>query len=369
MLTREVPELEQRQTMSKFFSDKYRNLVPYTPGEQPKDTKYIKLNTNESPFPPSPKTVQAASEQAAKCELYSDPTCSMLCERASEYYGVEKENIIFTNGSDEVLNFAFMAFSDAHHPLAFADITYGFYSVFAELNNIPYRKIKLNESLEINCEDYKSTSENIVIANPNAPTGIALPLSEIEKIVKSNSERIVIIDEAYVDFGGESAVPLTKKYKNLLVVQTFSKSRSLAGARLGIGIGDSELIADLNTIKYSTNPYNINRMSAAAGYAALGDDEYYKENVRQIIENRQYLTKELCALGFACTDSRANFVFAKSTKIGGEELYLSLKKKGILIRHFDGERIRNYNRITVGTRKQCEALISAIAEILKEKQS
>ncbi len=353
--------------MSKYFSDRYSTLVPYTPGEQPKDTKYIKLNTNESPYPPSPATASAASEEAARCELYSDPTCQKLTEKAAEYFGVGTENIIMTNGSDEVLNFAFMAFSDEGHPIAFADITYGFYSVFAELNHIPYRIIKLNEDLSISVEDYIKAKENIVIANPNAPTGIALPLSEIERIVASNPERIVIIDEAYVDFGGESAVALISRYDNLLVTQTFSKSRSLAGARLGIGIGNAALIADLNTIKYSTNPYNVNRMSAAAGYAALCDDEYYKKNAEQIAKNREYLQDSLRALGFECTDSKANFVFAKNNKIGGGELYLLLKAKGILVRHFEKDRISEYNRITVGTREQCDALLDAISEILKEK--
>ncbi len=355
--------------MSKFFSNKYSSLVPYTPGEQPKDTKYIKLNTNESPFPPSPATVRAASEQAGKCELYSDPECTELSKKAAEYFGVERENVILTNGSDEVLNFAFMAFSDEEHPMAFADITYGFYSVFAEINRIPYRIIKLNRELSLDVDDYINAKENIVIANPNAPTGILLSVSDIERIASSNPDRVVIVDEAYIDFGGESAVPLTKKYNNLLVTQTFSKSRSMAGARLGIGIGCAELIADLNTIKYSTNPYNVNRMTAAAGYAALCDDEYYKNNAKIIAENREYLQKELRALGFECTESKANFVFAKSEQIDGGELYLALKSKGILIRHFDKERIKNYNRITVGTREQCDALLCATAEILKERRA
>ncbi len=353
--------------MSRFFSDKYASLIPYTPGEQPKDTKYIKLNTNESPYPPSPATVKAAAEEAGKCELYSDPECTLLSEKAAEYFGVERENIILTNGSDEVLNFAFMAFSDQDHPMAFADITYGFYSVFAQLNHIPYRIIKLNDDMTLNVSDYTKATENIVIANPNAPTGIALPLSDIERIVASNPYRVVIVDEAYIDFGGESAHTLIKKYDNLLVTQTFSKSRSLAGARLGIGLGCAQLIADLNTVKYSTNPYNVNRMTAAAGYAALCDDSYYKANAKEIEKNREYLQASLRSLGFVCTQSSANFVFAKSEQIGGETLYLKLKEKGILVRHFAGERIKEYNRITVGTREQCEELISAITEILKEQ--
>ena len=354
--------------MSRFFSKKYSSLVPYVPGEQPKDTKYIKLNTNESPYPPSPATIAAVLSEASQLQLYSDPECSILTKKAAEYFGVGERNVILTNGSDEVLNFAFMAFCDSEHPIAFADITYGFYSVFANLGGIPYRTVKLTSDLCINVSDYIGTAENIVIANPNAPTGIALPLSDIEKIVASNPDRIVIIDEAYVDFGAESAVPLTLKYDNLLVTQTFSKSRSMAGARLGIGIGNEKLIADLNTIKYSTNPYNVNRMTCMAGYAALCDDEYYKGNCSKIIDDREYLHRELEALGFEHTPSQTNFVFSRSDKIGGGELYTRLKEKGILVRHFDTERIADFNRITVGSRKECEALIAAIKEILKEKE-
>jgi len=354
--------------MSRFFSDKYSSLVPYVPGEQPKDTKYIKLNTNESPYPPSPATIAAASGEAGRLELYSDPECSILTKKAAEYFGVSERNVIMTNGSDEVLNFAFMAFCDSEHPIAFADITYGFYSVFALLNGIPYRTLKLDSNLCIDPSDYIETRDNVVIANPNAPTGIALPLSKIEEIVASNPDRVVIIDEAYVDFGAESAVPLTLKYDNLLVTQTFSKSRSMAGARLGIGIGNEKLIADLNTIKYSTNPYNVNRMTCMAGYAALCDDEYYKHNCALISETREALHRELEALGFEHTPSVTNFVFAKSDKIGGGELYAKLKEKGILVRHFDADRISGYNRITVGTKEQCGALTQAIKEILKEKQ-
>ena len=353
--------------MSRFFSDRYSSLIPYVPGEQPKNTKYIKLNTNESPYPPSPATIAAATAEASQLELYSDPECSKLTKKAAEYYGVSERNVIMTNGSDEVLNFAFMAFCDSTHPIAFADITYGFYPVFANLNGIPYRTLKLTSDLRIDVSDYIGTKENVVIANPNAPTGIALPLSDIEAIIASNPDRVVIIDEAYVDFGGESAVPLTLKYDNLLVTQTFSKSRSMAGARLGVGIGNEKLIADLNTIKYSTNPYNVNRMTCAAGYAALCDDEYYKYNCSLISKSREYLHRELEALGFVHTPSLANFVFAKSNKISGEELYTKLKEKGILVRHFDTDRISDYNRITVGSKEECEALVAAIKEIFKEK--
>ena len=255
--------------MSRFFSGKYKELVPYTPGEQPKDFKYVKLNTNESPFPPSQGAIKAASEASEKLELYSDPECRALRLKLAEYYGVDYDETIVTNGSDEVLNFAFMAFCDADHPAAFPDITYGFYPVFAELNGIPYTEIPLCDDFTVNVEDYIGINNTIFIANPNAPTGIALPVSEIRKILESNPQSVVVIDEAYVDFGAESCIPLIHEYDNLLVTQTFSKSRSMAGARLGFGIGSKELISDLHTIRYSTNPYNVNSMTLAAGRQML----------------------------------------------------------------------------------------------------
>ena len=310
--------------------------------------------------------LEAVSAEVEKLRLYSDPECTKLREKAAEVFDVSPERIIMTNGSDEVLNFAFMAFSDEEHPIVFSDITYGFYSVFAEINRIPYEIIPLKEDFSIDCRDYVAINKNIVIANPNAPTGLVLPLSEIERIVSSNPNNVVIIDEAYVDFGAESAIRLTEKYDNLLVTGTFSKSRSMAGARLGFGIASEALIRDLNTVKYSTNPYNVNRMTAAAGYAALCENDYYLDNCNRIIETREYLTGELISLGFECTDSRANFVFARHPDIGGGELYLALKQRGILVRHFDRERISEYNRITVGTRSEADALLGAIREILEE---
>ncbi len=352
--------------MSRFFSKKFKSLVPYTPGEQPRDMKYIKLNTNESPFPPSPKVSEAVLAESKKLELYSDPECKRLTTTLASLYGVKPSEVILVNGSDEVLNFAFMAFADEEHSLAFADITYGFYPVFAELHRIPYREIPLCKDFSICADDYIGTNETVVIANPNAPTGKILPLSEIERIVASNPHRMVIVDEAYIDFGGKSAVGLVHKYDNLLVTQTFSKSRSMAGARLGFGIGNERLIADLHTIRYSTNPYNVNRMTEAAGVAALEENEYYVSNCQTIIKNRAYTTAALRELGFEVLDSAANFVFARSADIGGEELYLALKKRGILVRHFKKERIKDFNRITIGTAEQMQALIAAVKEILEE---
>ena len=351
--------------MSRYFTHRLDRLTPYTPGEQPRDMQYIKLNTNESPFPPSPAVTRAATAEAGRLQLYSDPTCRELTDKLAEVYGVSPEQVILTNGSDEVLNFAFMAFADEEHPLVFPSVTYGFYPVFAELNRIPYEEIPLKADFSVDYRDYMNfNGKTIVIANPNAPTGLCLTLSEIEEIVKSNPDGVVIIDEAYVDFGAESAVALVDKYDNLLVTQTFSKSRSLAGARLGFGIGNKNLIADLHTVRYSTNPYNVNRMTAAAGYAALCDNEYYMQNCRTVMENRAYTTEALRALGFEVLDSLTNFVFAKSDRMGGEALYLELKRRGILVRHFTKPGIEDYNRITIGTKKQMEALIATVSDIL-----
>lgn len=352
--------------MSRFFSEKFSALTPYTPGEQPRDMRYVKLNTNESPFPPSPQAQELAKQAAENLQLYSDPECRDLIAAAAEILGVGQEEIIFSNGSDEILNFAFMAFCDETCPALFPDITYGFYPVFAELNRVPCRQIPLREDFSIAPEDYIGVPGTVFLANPNAPTGMALSLSEIEAIVKSDPNRLVVIDEAYVDFGAQSAVPLTRTYDNLLVIQTFSKSRSLAGARLGFAIGCKTLIRDLNTIRYSTNPYNVNRMTMAAGIGALRDGDYFKTCCKTIVENRAWTVEKLEKLGFTVLPSRANFVFARSQKIGGKELYLQLKEKGILVRYFDKDRLRDYTRITIGSREQMQTLMDTLKEILEE---
>ena len=351
--------------MSRFFSEKYKKLVPYTPGEQPKDTEYIKLNTNESPFPPSEKAIKYATEEAGRLNLYPDPECRALTQKIADLLGVDFDEVLVTNGSDEILNFAFMAFCDEKNPAVFPDLTYGFYSVFAQLNGIAYEEIPLRDDFTININDYFGAKKTIFIANPNAPTGIALTVSEVEEILKANPDNVVVIDEAYVDFGNESCVKLVHKYDNLLVTQTFSKSRSMAGARLGFGVGCKELIQDLNTIKYSTNPYNINKMTMAAGVGVLEDEEYTLVNCKEIIKNREFTTSEIKKLGFIVTDSTTNFVFASHPDIDGEKLYQMLKERGILVRHFNNPRISQYNRITVGTREQMEKLIDAIKSILE----
>lgn len=353
--------------MSRFFSDKYKRLTPYTPGEQPKNRQFVKLNTNESPYQPSPTAQAYAAKAAQDLQLYCDPDCTALTAKLSELYGIGTENILFTNGSDEALNFAFMAFCDSEHPAVFPDITYGFYPVFADLNGIPYEEIPLSEDFSVNVKDYCGIGKTIFLANPNAPTGIALPLSDIERILRSNPDSIVVIDEAYVDFGTDSAVSLIDKYDNLIVTQTFSKSRSLAGGRLGMAIACADLIRDLNTVKYSTNPYNVNSVTQAAGLGALIDADFFEKNCSEIERNREFLKKSLKNLGFFTTKSAANFVFARHPALSGEDLYLKLKERGVLIRHFDLERIRDYNRITVGTREELEILLGHIKEILEER--
>ncbi len=354
--------------MSRFFNERFASLEAYTPGEQPRDKKYIKLNTNESPFPPSDAVVRAINAQSVKdLRLYPDPEARALKDAVAKLYGVDRENVFLSNGSDEILNFSFMSFFDKNG-VAFPEISYGFYKVYAELYGLDYKAIPLCSDLSIDPEDYINIGRGVVIANPNAPTGLALSREDVERIVSSNMDNVVIIDEAYVDFGGESSVELVKKYDNLLICATFSKSRSLAGARLGFAIGCKELISDLERIKYSTNPYNINRLTMIAGEAAIADNDYYMGNCRIIEENRDYATEGLRSLGFDVVESKANFIFAKSDKIGGEELYLKLKSRGILVRHFSNEKIKEYNRITIGTRDEMTALLDAVSDILGGKE-
>ena len=350
--------------MSKFFSTRHNNLTPYTPGEQPKDQQYVKLNTNESPFPPSENVLRAATDAAGRLQLYSDPECTRLAEAFQAVFGVKKTEVVFGNGSDELLDFAFSAFGDDEHPFAFPNISYGFYPVFAEFNHVPFDEIPLRGDFSIDASDYYGIGKNIVIANPNAPTGLTVTPEEIAEMCRTNPENVVVIDEAYVDFGGESAMPLIGEFSNLLVVGTFSKSRSLAGARLGFAVGNEALIADLNTIRYSTNPYNVNSMTIAAGTAALESNEYYMENCRTITETRAWTKKELERLGFSVLDSKSNFLFARSDSCPGEKLYRTLKERGVLVRWFDKDLIRSFVRITIGTKEQMERLIREIEGIV-----
>ena len=350
--------------MSRYFSEKFAELKAYVPGEQPKEQQYIKLNTNENPFPPHPAVMKAAEEAAGKLQLYPEPECTELRKTLAERLNVSPEELIITNGSDEVLYFAFMAFCDKYTPAVFADITYGFYPVYGQVNRIPYREIPLRDDLTIRIKDYFQSAGTIFIANPNAPTGIALRREEIEEILQQNPYNVVVIDEAYVDFGAESCVPLIREYDNLLVTQTFSKSRSMAGARLGFGVANPEIIRDLKTIQYSTNPYNIDRMTMAAGIACLQNDEYNMDHCRTIMETREWTRNALEKIGFEVTPSKTNFLFARHPDISGEDLYMKLKERGILIRHFSVERIRDYNRITIGPREDMETVMEEIRKVI-----
>lgn len=357
--------------MSRYINTKYADLEAYTPGEQPTERKYIKLNTNESPYPPSRRVIDAIDNTAVSMlNLYPDPVCKGLKDKLAQHYGVERENVFVSNGSDDILNFSFMAFCNGDdRPVKFPEISYGFYKVYAELYGIKYTSVPLADDFTLNVEDYLGNDANVVIANPNAPTGIALTVEQIERIVVANPDFVVLIDEAYVDFGAQSCLPLIKKYDNLLVVRTYSKSRSMAGARLGFAFASEPLISDLEKIKFSTNPYNVNRLTLLAGQAAIDDDDYYMDNCREIAKTREYTVSELVGLGFECTPSKANFIFAKSEKIAGDELYLKLKDRGVLVRHFSAPSICEYNRITVGTKEQMEQLIKEISLIIKEKES
>ena len=354
--------------MSRFLSEEAGRLSPYTPGEQPRDLKYNKLNTNESPFPPSPKVLEAlAGGEAEKLNLYSDPTCALLDGAIARRYGLSAENVISANGSDEILAFAFRAFCGAGRGVAYPDITYGFYKAQTALFGLEATVIPLREDFTLAVEDYMAFPGTVVIANPNAPTGIALPRSEIRRLLEANRERLVIVDEAYVDFGAESCVTLIPEFDNLLVVQTMSKSRSLAGGRVGFAMGSAELIADLNRVKYSFNPYTVNRLSMAAGAAAMEDEEYFQSCVAAVRKNREWTVNKLEAMGFTVLPSSANFVFAKSDRISGGELYRRLKDIGILVRHFDApERIADYCRITIGSAGQMAELVTAIGNLLDQ---
>lgn len=354
--------------MSRFLSGKYAALEPYTPGEQPKTAVLTKLNTNESPFPPAKEVTDAIAEAAASLQLYPDPDCTALRGAIAKTFDVDPDMVLCNNGSDEGLYFAFMAYCEEGTPAVFPDITYGFYPVFAGMTGTDYREVPLREDLSIEPEDYFEAGGTVFIPNPNAPTGIPLSRAQIEEILKHNPDNIVVIDEAYVDFGTESAVPLTREYGNLLVIQTFSKSRSLAGMRLGYVIGCKELIADLNTLRFSTNPYNIDRLAMAAGTASLENDSINRAHCEEIMKNREYTCGELAKMGFEMTDSTANFIFVRHPEIEGGELFTELRKRGVIVRHFTKERISDYNRISIGSREQMDILLREVRVILDGKR-
>ena len=353
--------------MSRYMSARFDGLEAYVPGEQPQDMQYVKLNTNESPFPPSPQVLEAVNAaQTARLNLYPDPEGKVLRARLAAMYEVKPENVFLANGSDELLSFAFMAFCDEERPVAFPNISYGFYPVYASLYQVPSTEIPLKEDFSLDPGDYCGLNQNIVIANPNAPTGRAISVADIEEIVRTNPDHVVLIDEAYIDFGGESCLPLIRKYDNLLVCQTFSKFRSLAGGRLGFALASPGLIADLDKIKYSTNSYNINRLTMAAAIATLDSNDYYVENGKKIQENRAWTTAELAKLGFETLPSLTNFIFTRCPQVEGGTFYQRLKSKGVLVRHSNKPELADWCRVTLGTREQMEFFLDKVREILKE---
>lgn len=354
--------------MSRFLSENYINLKPYAPGEQPKVTgRLIKLNTNENPYPPAPGVLKVINdEELNQLRLYSDPQAAELIEAIADFYEVDKNNVIVGNGSDEIMAFIFMAYQNEKRKIYYPEISYSFYPVYCDVFGAQGVKVPLMPDFSINPQDYFNAEGTIVITNPNAPTGRALELSEIKSILENNRDNLVVIDEAYVDFGTESAVQLINTYDNLLVVQTFSKSRSLAGARIGFAIGNQELIADLNRIKFSFNPYNLNRLSILAGAEAMRDKEYFADTCSKIKATREAFIKEMQMLGFEIIPSKANFVFAASPDISGEEYFTKLRRYNIIVRHFKDPKICNFVRITVGTEEEMKLLVDATREILKE---
>ncbi|HIZ57137.1 MAG TPA: histidinol-phosphate transaminase [Candidatus Faecalibacterium gallistercoris] len=352
--------------MSRYLSPTLQDLVPYTPGDIPRRRSVLKLNTNENPYPPPTPVIEAVRRVADRLQLYPDPNCLKLRQAAAEYYELEPDQIMAGNGSDENLFFALRAFCDAGRPLARPDVTYGCYGVWCGLMHIPQHIIPLEKDFTLDPTRYYDLNETIVIANPNAPTGLALPPEAIGEIAARNPDGVVIVDEAYVDFGARSCVPLIRDHENLLVVQTFSKSRQMAGARLGFAMGNKELIADLERVRNSLNPYNVNQMTQAAGIASLQCEGYFRETCRQVIETREWAAQELVRRGFVVTDSRANFLFARTPKMLSRVLFRELRQRAVLVRYFDEPRTEHWLRITVGTKEQMEILLQRLDKILKE---
>ena len=347
----------------RLWEQNFRDVEPYTPGEQPKNRNVIKLNTNENPYPPSPAVEKALREMdLARLRKYPDPAAEELTEAIADYYGITKDRVFPGVGSDDVIGMAFLTFFNGPKPVLFPNITYSFYDVWADLFKIPYETPALNENFEVVPEDYFRENGGIVLANPNAPTGVELPLDQLEEIIRRNQASVVIVDEAYVDFGGESALGLTEKYENLLVVQTFSKSRSFAGMRIGFAMGHPDLIAALNRVKYSYNSYTMNTPSIILGAAAIRDRAYFEETTGKIIRTRERVKKELAALGFTFGDSKSNFIFAKREGTDAEKLFRTLKKNGIYVRWFSKPLIRDYLRISIGTDEEMDCLLSFLRQ-------
>lgn len=352
------------------WENNVRKIVPYTPGEQPKEKNIIKLNTNENPYPPSPEVNEALKGiKYSDLRLYPDPEASELVKAIADVYGVKKSEVFVGVGSDDVLSVAFLSFFNSEKPILFPNITYSFYDVWAEVYGITYETVPLKNDLAIEPRDYVRENGGIVFPNPNAPTGLLMSVDEIEMIVRANPGSVVIIDEAYIDFGGTSCLPLIKKYDNLLVVQTFSKSRSMAGMRIGFAIGNEKLIKYMNDVKFSINSYTMNRVTIACGAAAVRDTQYYKDTCAKIIKTREHTKKALIRLGFEVPDSKANFVFVKHKSASAKEIFEELKKRGIYVRYWDKPIIKDYLRITIGTSSDMLKLLDALEEILGKDKS
>ena len=352
----------------KKWEENIRKVVPYTPGEQPNQPDMIKLNTNENPYPPSQevtKALRALDTDALR--LYPDPAAEDLVQAVADYYGLNKDQVFVGVGSDDVLAMSFLTFFNGRKPVLFPDITYSFYDVWADLFRIPYERPALDENFHIRKEDYFRENGGIIFPNPNAPTGVELPQQDIEEIIRRNPDVIVIVDEAYVDFGAKSALPLIDKYDNLLVVQTFSKSRSMAGMRIGFAMGNPVLIKYLNDVKYSFNSYTMDRTALATGVAAVKDREYFDETCKKIIATREWTKDQLKALGFSFEDSMTNFIFAEHKSCQAEELFQALRNNHIYVRYFPGGRTGNHLRITIGTQKEMEIFIDFLKKYLKKE--
>ncbi len=358
--------------MSRFWSDIVHKLTPYVPGEQPKVSNLIKLNTNENPYGPSPKVLDALKAEANdSLRLYPDPNADLLKGAIARYYSVSQKQVFVGNGSDEVLAHAFQGLLKHAEPLLYPDITYSFYPVYCGLYNVPFETVPLTDAFDINVDDYLVTNGQkanggIIFPNPNAPTGKLLALSSIETLLKVNTDTVVVIDEAYIDFGGESAIALVDQYPNLLVVQTFSKSRSLAGLRIGFAVGHPDLIEGLERVKNSFNSYPLDRFAINGGVAALADEAYFQQTCNAIIETRESLVRELTALGFDVLPSAANFVFARHKESKADAIASKLREEAIIVRHFKQERVQDFLRITIGTNDECDALVKALTDILKD---
>lgn len=349
------------------WEEAVRKVVPYVPGEQPKEEGIIKLNTNENPYPPAPGVEKVLREfRIDQLRKYPDPAVEELVNALADNFGVSPKEVFTGVGSDDVLAMCFLTFFGSKDPILFPDITYSFYDVWADLFCIPYEQIPLKEDLTIDPKDYKRINGGIIFPNPNAPTGIEQPLAQVEEIIKANQDVIVIVDEAYIDFGGTSAVELIHKYDNLLIVQTFSKSRSMAGNRIGYAIANERLIAYLNDVKYSFNSYTMDRITIACAVAALEDHAYFEETVQKVIATRERVKAELKELGFTFGDSKSNFIFATHKEFSAKELFEALKEKKIYVRYFNKPRIDEYLRISIGTDAEMDVMIKFLREYMSK---